>query len=105
MERPQNRENYSLSTEGKMSSDRLRLLAFFLRDATGHLYSTESVYVLRNAAIERLGNALAVLGRLQPGFVGRIANERNFRQDRRHVRANQDDEGGLLYTAVAQART
>src|SRR5579872_1296770 len=55
------------------------------------------------SAIERLGDALAVMRLAQFLRVLRIGEERNLREDRRHVRANQHDKRRLLDAPIAQA--
>ena len=44
---------------------------------------------------------LAPIGFGERNFVGRIANERNFRQHGRHIRTDEHDEGSLAHTAIA----
>src|SRR5579864_1381997 len=80
------------------------LLAFVSGDTGGDLDPAQSAGVLRDAAIQRLGDALAIFGGRQLTLVGRIADKRDLRQDRRHVGPNQDDKGRFLHPAISHAR-
>src|SRR5579872_3492016 len=53
----------------------------------GHFHAAQSVHILRDAVIERFRDALPVLAGFQTMLVGRIGDERNLGQDRRHVGA------------------
>ena len=71
--------------------------------AAGDFDSAQTVDVSRNSPIERLGDALAVVGALKALLVTWIADKRDFRKDRRHIRADEDNEGRFLHSAIADA--
>ena len=60
--------------------------------------------VPRDPLVERFRDLLAVAVAAQPLFVGRAADEGNFRQNSGHRGFGQDDESGLFDATVAQAR-
>src|SRR3954462_10756294 len=67
----------------------------------GHFDAAETVGILRYSLVEGLGNFLAVILGLKLLFVGRIADERDFRQDAGHVGADQHHEWGFLHAPIA----
>src|SRR5437660_9723431 len=66
----------------------------------GNLNPTESLGITRNTAIERFRDALAVFRCAQLALVGWITDERDLRQDRGHVGADQHDKGRFLYSTI-----
>src|SRR4051812_934859 len=75
---------------------RLGLLPSFIRNLRRDLNPTQTADILGNAAIERLGNLLPILGGHQLMLVAGVGDEGDLRQDGRHVRADQNDERRLL---------
>src|SRR5215470_4263053 len=86
----------------KVSRNRLGAIAL------GHfgcdLYAAETADVLGNAIKQRIGYALPVVGGFQFSRVGRIADEGDLGQNRRHVGADEDHERSLLYASVPDSR-
>src|SRR5580704_2747544 len=84
-----------------LKSTRADALIYLARN----LHSAQPAHVLGDSTVERFGDALAVFGGPQSTLVAGIADERNLRQDRRHVGPNENDKGRLLDSAVANSRT
>src|SRR5271170_3961495 len=82
----------------------LLLLSLALFDFTGDLDPAQTADILGNSAIERFGDALAIVGGAELALVAGVADEGNLGQNRRHVRPNQNDEWSLLDSAVPQPR-
>ena len=80
------------------------LLACPFIHLAGHLNPAQPVYVLGDAAVKRLGDALAVVAGGEAMLVGGIADKRNLGKNRGHVGADEHDEGSLLHAAVANGR-
>src|ERR1700744_2433425 len=69
----------------------------------GDAHAVKAPDVAGDAAVEGFGDALAVSGLAKfYGIVG-IGKEGDFGEDRRHVGADQNDEGRLLDSAVFEA--
>src|ERR1700722_9627733 len=69
----------------------IRSIAGSMRTALRNTDTAQAAYVARHTAIERFGNALSVLRIAQLMSIVRIGKERDFRQNRRHVGADQHD--------------
>src|SRR2546427_9495458 len=67
----------------------------------GDFHAAQALGVLGDAAVERLGNALAVVAGPEAVLVCGIADEGDLGEDRGHVGTDEDDERGLLHAAIA----
>jgi len=64
------------------------------------LQAVQAIEIGCNAAVQALGDALALASLEQEALVARIADEGNLRKHCRHVGAGQNYEGCLLHAAV-----
>ena len=65
--------------------------------------TVHAIEVAGNAAVQTLGDALALSALKQQAFVAGIADEGNLRKHGRHVGAGQNDKGRLLHAAILLA--
>src|SRR5271154_4909698 len=65
----------------------------------------EAVEIGDDAAIQAVGDALPLVGLLQQLFIARVADKRDLRKHRRHIRANQHHKRSLLHAAIALVLT
>ena len=77
----------------------LRLLAKNLV-AFRYIEVAQPIHVLRDAAIYRIGNMLAMIGMPQQVLLLRIAEETDLNQNRRHAAANQHHERRLFDSTI-----
>src|SRR5277367_2733910 len=63
--------------------------------------AVETFQVGGDAAVQAVGDALALVGLAQEFFVVGIADKGDFGEHRGHVGADQDNERGLFHAAVA----
>src|SRR5207237_5498660 len=59
--------------------------------------------IARYPSIDRFGYALTLLGCAQFALVAGVTDERDLRQNGRHVGADQDDEWGLLHASISNS--
>src|SRR6266576_905496 len=90
------------SRESFQAGNSVLLLPLGLIDPARDLHPAQPAHVFSNPTIERFSNPLTVLCRAQALFISWIAYERNLRQDRRHIRADQHNERRLLHTTIAK---
>src|ERR1700721_2678610 len=65
-----------------------------------HGEAVQAVEIGGNTAVKAVRHALALVGLAEQSLIARIADEGNFREHRRHIRANQYDKRGFLHAAV-----
>src|SRR5579863_9306375 len=65
--------------------------------------AVQAIEVRGNTAVEALRNALALAALKKKALIARIADEGNFREHSRHIRAGQNEEGRALHAAVSFA--
>src|SRR5579864_9350968 len=69
----------------------------------GNFHAVGTGCVACDSSVESFGDLFPIAAAAQFLFVGRTANERDFRQNSRHRAFGKHDEAGFLDTAVAQA--
>ena|SRR5271155_314922 len=65
--------------------------------------TVQAIELARNTAVQSLGDAQTLAALEQRVFILRIAREGNLRKHRRHIGADQNNEGRVLYAAVRLA--
>src|SRR5207249_6660804 len=72
-------------------------------DSACHFHPAKAIHISRDAAIKGFGDALSILRALEFFFITGITDERNLRQNRRHVCPYEYHERRLLNTPIADS--